>query len=148
MSKTQKVTEYQERVYALLQQIPEGRITTYAAMSRALNSSPRAIGGALRNNPFAPEIPCHRCIASTGVSSILPSVALYANKCASDDNGRLTSLTQFIGGFKGDWEKVPSGQNQESKRQLLEDEGVLFDANGYLVDKKVLWDDFDVKKLK
>lgn len=71
MSKIQKVTEYQERVYALLQQIPEGRITTYAAMSKALNSSPRAVGGALRNNPFAPEIPCHRCIASTGVSPTL-----------------------------------------------------------------------------
>lgn len=71
MSKAQKVTEYQERVYALLQQIPEGRITTYAAMSKALNSSPRAVGGALRNNPFAPEIPCHRCIASTGVSHLV-----------------------------------------------------------------------------
>ena len=67
MSETQKVTEYQESVYTLLQQIPEGRITTYAAMSKALNSSPRAVGGALRNNPFAPDIPCHRCIASTGV---------------------------------------------------------------------------------
>lgn len=73
MSKATKVTEYQERVYALLQQIPEGRITTYAAMSKALNSSPRAIGGALRNNPFAPEIPCHRCIASTGVGSMVIS---------------------------------------------------------------------------
>jgi O-6-methylguanine DNA methyltransferase len=68
MSQHPKVTVYQERVYALLQQIPEGRITTYAALSKALSSSPRAVGGALRNNPFAPEIPCHRCIASTGVS--------------------------------------------------------------------------------
>lgn len=67
MSKSQIVTKYQERVYAALQQIPEGRITTYAAMAKALNSSPRAVGGALRVNPFAPEIPCHRCIASTGV---------------------------------------------------------------------------------
>jgi methylated-DNA-[protein]-cysteine S-methyltransferase len=41
---------------------------------------------------------------------------------------------------------VPSGQNQESKRKLLKDEGVLFDENGYLMDKKVLWDEFDVKK--
>jgi methylated-DNA-[protein]-cysteine S-methyltransferase len=55
---------------------------------------------------------------------------------------------QFIGGFKGDWEKVPSGQNQELKRKLLEEEGVLFDANGYLIDKKVLWDEFNVKKLR
>jgi methylated-DNA-[protein]-cysteine S-methyltransferase len=67
MSKPQVVTKYQERVYTALQQIPEGRITSYAAMAKALNSSPRAIGGALRVNPFAPEIPCHRCIASTGV---------------------------------------------------------------------------------
>lgn len=139
MSKVQKVTEYQERVYALLQQIPEGRITTYAAMSKALNSSPRAIGGALRNNPFAPEIPCHRCIASTGVSrTLLLTTRTWV----------LTVGAQFIGGFKGDWEKVPSGQNQESKRKLLEDEGVLFDANGYLIDKKVLWDEFDVDKAR
>jgi O-6-methylguanine DNA methyltransferase len=67
MSKLQVVTKYQERVYAALQQIPEGRITSYASMAKALNSSPRAVGGALRVNPFAPEIPCHRCIASTGV---------------------------------------------------------------------------------
>lgn len=65
---SKKVTEFQTRVYALLQQIPEGKITSYAAMAKALDSSPRAVGGALRNNPFAPEVPCHRCIASTGVS--------------------------------------------------------------------------------
>jgi len=68
MADRQKVTAYQERVYTALQQIPEGRVTTYAAMSKALNSSPRAVGGALRVNPFCPEVPCHRCIASTGVS--------------------------------------------------------------------------------
>lgn len=76
MAKQQKVTEYQERVYAALQQIPEGRITTYAALSRALGSSPRAVGGALRVNPFAPDIPCHRCIASTGVCTWLHHVAM------------------------------------------------------------------------
>ncbi|KAH7402708.1 6-O-methylguanine DNA methyltransferase [Pyrenochaeta sp. MPI-SDFR-AT-0127] len=120
MAKQQKVTEYQERVYAALQQIPEGRITTYAALSKALSSSPRAVGGALRVNPFAPEIPCHRCIASTG----------------------------FVGGYKGDWEDAPSGQNQESKLQLLKDEGVLFDAKGFLIDKSQLWDEFNLEKLK
>ncbi|KAF7564911.1 Ada Methylated DNA-protein cysteine methyltransferase [Pyrenophora tritici-repentis] len=120
MSKQQKVTAYQERVYTALQQIPEGRVTTYGALSKALNSSPRAVGGALRVNPFCPEVPCHRCIASTG----------------------------FVGGYKGDWEKAPSGQNQDSKLQLLKEEGVSFDVNGLLVDKKLLWDDFDLQKLK
>jgi O-6-methylguanine DNA methyltransferase len=65
-----EVTEFQTRVYTLLHQIPEGKVTTYAALAKALNSSPRAIGGALRNNPFAPEVPCHRCIASSGVSHL------------------------------------------------------------------------------
>jgi len=64
---SKQVTDFQERVYTLLKQIPRGKVTTYAAMSKALNSSPRAVGGALRNNPFAPEVPCHRCIASDGV---------------------------------------------------------------------------------
>jgi O-6-methylguanine DNA methyltransferase len=67
-NKATKVTPFQESVYTLLKQIPEGKVTTYAAIARALDSSPRAVGGALRVNPFAPEVPCHRCIASTGVS--------------------------------------------------------------------------------
>ncbi|KAF1913642.1 6-O-methylguanine DNA methyltransferase [Ampelomyces quisqualis] len=120
MSKQQVVTKYQERVYTALQQIPKGRITSYAAMAKALQSSPRAVGGALRVNPFAPEIPCHRCIANTG----------------------------FVGGYMGDWENAPSGQNQTSKLKLLEEEGVTFDANGYLVDKSLWWDEFNTEKLK
>ncbi|KAF2691873.1 DNA binding methylated-DNA--cysteine S-methyltransferase [Lentithecium fluviatile CBS 122367] len=111
------VTPFQERVYALLQQIPEGKVATYAAVARVLKSSPRAVGGALRNNPFAPEVPCHRVLASTG----------------------------FIGGFKGDWEKVPSGVNQEEKRKLLKEEGVEFDERGFLVDKRCWWDEFGVE---
>ncbi|KAK7189461.1 hypothetical protein DPSP01_001452 [Paraphaeosphaeria sporulosa] len=110
------VTAFQTRVYTLLLQIPEGKVSTYAALAKALQSSPRAVGGALRNNPFAPEVPCHRVLASTG----------------------------FIGGFKGDWEKVPSGQNQTSKRELLAAEGVQLDENGYLVDKSCWWDNFDI----
>lgn len=112
MSKT--VSEYQTRVYTLLQQIPQGRITSYAALARALKSSPRAVGGALRSNPFAPEIPCHRCIASSG----------------------------FIGGYKGDWRNVPSGQNCEKKLKILASEGVTFDDQGMLVDKSRWWADF------
>ena len=61
---------------------------------------------------------------------------------------RLTFLAiQFIGGFKGDWEKVPSGQNQLSKRELLKQEGVRFDARGVLIDKSRFWSDFKLDKL-
>jgi len=57
-----------KRVYALLCQIPSGKVSSYAALSKAISSSPRAVGGALRRNPFAPDVPCHRIICADGVS--------------------------------------------------------------------------------
>jgi methylated-DNA-[protein]-cysteine S-methyltransferase len=53
------------KVYAALQKVPPGRVITYAALGRRIGCpSPRAIGQALRTNPFAPQVPCHRVIAS------------------------------------------------------------------------------------
>jgi hypothetical protein len=49
-------TSQTQKVHALLLQIPPGRVSSYAALARALQTSPRAIGGALRRNPFAPEV--------------------------------------------------------------------------------------------
>ena len=57
---------------------------------------------------------------------------------------RVNQFTQYIGGFKGDWRTVPSGQNVESKLKLLSEEGVKFDAKGILLDKRHFFDDFKV----
>ncbi|KAF2461709.1 6-O-methylguanine DNA methyltransferase [Lineolata rhizophorae] len=114
------VTQFQTKVYTLLQQIPEGRVSTYKAIASALQSSPRAVGNACANNPFAPEVPCHRCIASDG----------------------------YIGGYKGDWRDRPSGVNMDKKTVLLKEEGVEFDASGKLIDQGLFWDEFDVRKCK
>jgi methylated-DNA-[protein]-cysteine S-methyltransferase len=133
-----QVTDFQTRVYALLQQIPCGKVTTYASIAKALSSSPRAVGGALRNNPFAPEVPCHRCIASTGVS-----VSIFMT-CSFGEEADLLMSSKYLGGFKGDWEDAPSGQNQQSKLKLLAGEGVEFDDGGMLLDRKLLWSDFEV----
>lgn len=48
----------------LCKAIPAGKVTTYGDMAKALGSSPRAIGQAMRRNPFAPVVPCHRVIAT------------------------------------------------------------------------------------
>jgi methylated-DNA-[protein]-cysteine S-methyltransferase len=73
------------------------------------------------------------------------------HRCKNDAMSGLAATadvkSQFIGGFKGDWEKVPSGQNQETKLHLLAQEGVKFDGNGKLVDKSRFWDDFTLDKL-
>jgi len=40
-------------------------VTTYQSLARAIGcGSARAVGQALRRNPFAPQVPCHRVIAS------------------------------------------------------------------------------------
>lgn len=57
------VTAFEQRVYDQVSLVPEGRVTTYAEMSKALDChSAQAIGQALKRNPFAPEVPCHRVI--------------------------------------------------------------------------------------
>tara|TARA_Y100000310_G_C20699785_1_gene828621 strand:- start:1637 stop:1954 length:318 start_codon:yes stop_codon:yes gene_type:complete len=61
------VTEFQNKVYNLLKKIPSGKVTTYKILAEKLNlKAYRAVGNVLRNNPFAPETPCHRVIKSNG----------------------------------------------------------------------------------
>lgn len=58
-------TEFQERVYALVRKIPAGKVTTYKELAHNLGTGAyRAVGSALAKNPYAPEVPCHRVIAS------------------------------------------------------------------------------------
>ena len=60
------MVEFNERVYSLCKLIPKGKVSTYGEISRVLGSSPRAVGQALRCNPFAPIVPCHRVVKSNG----------------------------------------------------------------------------------
>ena len=62
-----KLTEFQRKVYEATRQIPRGSVITYGELARRIGcKSPRAVGQALKNNPFAPEVPCHRVIAADG----------------------------------------------------------------------------------
>ncbi len=59
-------TAFQRRVWALALTIRRGETRTYGWMARRLKSSPRAVGQALKANPFAPQVPCHRVVAAGG----------------------------------------------------------------------------------
>lgn len=53
--------------YLALLKIPKGKVTTYALLAKHLNSkAARVVGSAMRKNPFAPEVPCHRVVRSGG----------------------------------------------------------------------------------
>ena len=60
-----RVTPFQQRVYECLRRVPRGRVVTYRELARAVGcGSAQAVGQALKKNPFAPEVPCHRVIKS------------------------------------------------------------------------------------
>ena len=49
---------FSDRVYALLKKVPEGRVTTYKEIARALGTRAyRGVGQAMKRNPYAPEVP-------------------------------------------------------------------------------------------
>ena len=61
------ITEFQRRVYLALLEVPAGQTISYKELGLRIGCrSPQAIGQALRRNPFAPYVPCHRVIASDG----------------------------------------------------------------------------------
>lgn len=94
------LTPFRRRVYRILLSVPPGRWTTYASLSAYLGSGPRAIGNAMRTNPFAPAVPCHRVLATD----------------------------RTLGGYKGAWNN--GGEYSVEKRRLLVEEGVEFDEKG------------------
>jgi methylated-DNA-[protein]-cysteine S-methyltransferase len=58
---------FSQKVWTLTARIPPGKVTTYADIARALNTRAyRAVGNALNKNPYAPAVPCHRVVGSTG----------------------------------------------------------------------------------
>lgn len=58
---------FNEQCYALLLQIPKGKITTYKAIANALNTKAyQAVGNAMANNPNPINIPCHRVVNANG----------------------------------------------------------------------------------
>ncbi|MBN1502857.1 MGMT family protein [Candidatus Woesearchaeota archaeon] len=60
-------SDFQESVYSIAQKIPAGRVSTYKEIARGVHCcSPRAIGQALKRNPYPIKVPCHRVICSNG----------------------------------------------------------------------------------
>ncbi|KAG8630346.1 hypothetical protein KVT40_001965 [Elsinoe batatas] len=106
--KNSTLTPFRKQILALLCQVPSGKYTTYQAMSDHISATShktcaRAVGNAMRNNPFAPVVPCHRVLATGGK----------------------------IGGFGGEW--GDEGKHAKTKRDMLREEGVRFDGGGKVV---------------
>ncbi|KAI5481692.1 hypothetical protein MNV49_002918 [Pseudohyphozyma bogoriensis] len=113
MNSGKPVSAHQWKVYDYITtNLPAGQVTTYGILAEALGSSAQAIGGALRDNPFFPFVPCHRVIATT----------------------------RYIGGYQGEWNATTEPTKRRGRKlELLKEEGVQFDEEGYLPMEVELW---------
>jgi methylated-DNA-[protein]-cysteine S-methyltransferase len=59
---------FQQRVWALLAQIPTGRTATYGDLAEQLGDRrlARSVGQAVGHNPLSIIVPCHRVVGNTG----------------------------------------------------------------------------------
>lgn len=98
------------KIYALVSQVPAGRVTTYGTIAKLVGGcTARMVGYAMAATPDGSHIPWQRVINSQG--KISPH------------------------GF---------GYGSAIQRQLLEEEGILFDAAGKIDLKKYLWPEASV----
>ena len=105
---SRKPTDFEMRVYTAASRVPRGRVTTYALLGQAIGcSSARAVGQALKRNPFAPDVPCHRVIASDlslggfrghrGTAALEDKAKLLMQEGVALRNGRLVDRDRVYG---------------------------------------------------
>lgn len=107
-----QLTPFRRAVLHLLYiSVAKGQVTTYKSLADALNSSSRAVGQAMKNNPFAPTVPCHRVVRSD---------------CT-------------LGGFHG--HDDPASPEVQRKIKLLQQERVKLSPDlNYVQKQSVVWD--------
>ncbi len=62
------LTSFQKKVYTVVKKIPYGETRSYAwvAQKAGRSHAARAVGTALKKNPFMIVVPCHRVVSSSG----------------------------------------------------------------------------------
>ena len=99
--------DFDERVWKLMERIPEGRVTTYGEIARKLNTKAyRAVGNACRKNPYAPRVPCHRVVRSDGTiggfggrtsgKSIEAKIQLLRKENVEVSNGKIVNFEKVL----------------------------------------------------
>lgn len=94
---------FSQKVWAMTARVPQGRLTTYGEIARALGcKGARAVGNALNKNPYAPQVPCHRVVGSKGdLTGFAGGLALKRKMLADegivlkDDRAALEDVYKF-----------------------------------------------------
>lgn len=69
------LTSFERKVYEVLtKKVTRGKVVSYGGLAKLVGSSPRAVGGAMRRNPYPILVPCHRVVAGDGIGNYTPKV--------------------------------------------------------------------------
>ncbi len=106
---SRSITDFESRVYEALGRVPAGKVVSYRQMAEWLGiKSAQAVGQALKRNPNAPQVPCHRVVRADG----------------------------SLGGYQG--ATTLTDPSILRKVELLKSEGVEFDSEGRLLNPALL----------
>ena len=72
---TSQLTEFSLKVYETVLKIPHGETRTYSWVAQRMGKplAARAVGQALRRNPFLIFVPCHRVVADKSIGGFMGS---------------------------------------------------------------------------
>ena len=97
------MTPFQAQCYLYLLEVPCGKVTTYSAIARAMGKpkAMRAVGSAMRINPYSPTVPCHRVVKSNGeignyARGLAKKIALLTAENITIDCGKIQNDVQFF----------------------------------------------------
>jgi methylated-DNA-[protein]-cysteine S-methyltransferase len=64
-------TPFQKMVWQEIMGIPKGKVLTYDAIAKKINSGARAVANACGENSLPLVIPCHRVVAQNGIGGFM-----------------------------------------------------------------------------
>lgn len=95
------IKDFRDNFYELVEQIPEGKVTTYGDLAAALGDkrAARAVGRMLNKNPRPIVVPCHRVVRSDGsiggyANGVDKKIELLENEGVEVDDNRIKNFKQ------------------------------------------------------
>ena len=115
--KLSKLSPYQQAILRILAEVPKGKVITYGDLAKELArrdpkwspSASRAVGTTMKNNPCAPQVPCHRVIKSDGTignfrggakGAVDEKILMLRDEGVTVTSGRI-DLNEYRHKFKG-----------------------------------------------
>jgi len=120
------IPDMAEETYRLLRQVPKGKVTSYGALAEALGAmeASRLVGQYMAQNPYAPEVPCHRVVHSDGKIGKFSSprgvpqkIEMLANEGVNVKNGKVVDFEKVL--FKDFEGKRPLAEFRKYQLSLL-----------------------------